>query len=227
MVIDYDAFQSFMRPALFSARVKRILMSIILKRDVSPSKYAWLITSIFVCLTPTLAHAEDTTSVLSIPKEWRIENTTYPPPWAKSLPWSGKIELRFPPGFFKPTSIFFWSYPILYQLDGNCINHDVELKRALLDYDAGLYGDKYSRQQIEITIQKPKRKHPSLPTVLTFKGFDPFTTLKPLTTYMEIQRRYDPVTDITTILILRSARPIDKKDTVWKTLYRFRKDAGF
>ncbi|MCS5631304.1 MAG: hypothetical protein NZ744_10785, partial [Pirellulaceae bacterium] len=63
--------------------------------------------------------------------------------------------------------------------------------------------------------------------ILTFKGFDPFTTKRPLTTYLEIQRRYDDVSNVTTILILRSARPIDKKDTVWKTLYRFRKDAGF
>ena len=103
----------------------------------------------------------------------------------------------------------------------------MELKRALLDYDAGLYGGQYARKLIDITIEHPKVDQRKQLKVVTFKGFDPFTTKKPLTTYLEIQRRYDLVTDTTTILILRSARPIDKDDSVWQKLYHFHKDAGF
>jgi|GEM_PF-773726 len=227
MFIDYDAFPSFLRRRYFTSVLKRIFMAIILQRNLHPARNARIVAFILMCTIPTLTHAQDTKSVLSVPQGWRIENTTYPPPWAKSLPWKGKIELRFPPGFFQPTSMYFWSYPILYQLQGNCITNDEELKRALLDYDTGLYGGKYSREQIDITVQKPKQGQRGRPNTLTFKGFDPFTTKKPLTTYLEIQRRYDEVADMTTILILRSARPIDKKDAVWKALYRFRKDAGF
>tara|TARA_B110000438_G_C15639966_1_gene574864 strand:- start:197 stop:733 length:537 start_codon:yes stop_codon:yes gene_type:complete len=178
-------------------------------------------------MVPSIAQSQDTKSVLSVPQGWRIENTTYPPPWAKSLPWKGKIELRFPPGFFQATSKYFWSYPILYQLQGNCITNDTELKRALLEYDVGLYGGKYSRDQIDITVSNLKKRARGQPHKLILKGFDPFTTKQPLTTYLEIQRRYDDVSDMTTILILRSARPIDKKDAVWQALYRFRKDADF
>jgi len=178
-------------------------------------------------MIPSLVQAQGTESVLSVPQGWRIENTTYPPPWAKSLPWSGKIELRFPPGFFQTTSNYFWSYPILYKLQGNCITNDAELKHALLEYDAGLYGGKYLRKHIDVTVQPPQPRQRNRVKTLTVKGFDPFTTNKPLTTYLLIQRRYDDVSDMTTILILRSARPINKRDAVWKTLYRFRKDAGF
>jgi len=202
-------------------------MSYIFPRNLYPSRLAPITVLVCMCTITTLADAQDTKSVLSIPPGWRVENTTYPPPWAKSLPWKGKIELRFPPGFFQPTSPFFWSYPILYKLQGDCITNDAELKRALLDYDAGLYGGQYSPSQIDITVQNTRQGQRGRPNALTFKGFDPFTTKQPLTTYLQIQRRYDKVTDVTTILILRSARPIGKKDIVWKTLYRFRKDAGF
>jgi hypothetical protein len=216
-----------MRRRYFASLLKQLFMSIIFQHDLYPPRYVWVLIFILVCTIPTWAHAQDTQTVLRVPQGWRIENTTYPPPWAKSLPWKGKIELRFPPGFFKPSSAYFWSYPILYILQGNCITNDAELKRALLDYDTGLYGGKYLREQIQITVETPKRKQQKQPKVLTFKGFDPFTTEKPLTTYLEVQRRYDRVSDTTTILILRSARPVDKADAVWQTLYRFRKDAGF
>jgi hypothetical protein len=216
-----------MRRRYFRSMLKRIIMSNVFNYNLYPSGCTQLIGLVLLCTMASLSLADDDKSVLSVPQGWRVENTTYPPPWAKSLPWKGKIELRFPPGFFKPTSPYFWTYPILYKLQGKCITNDIELKRALLDYDAGLYGETYSRKLINITIQKLKVTRQDQPKVLTFKGFDPFTTKKPLTTYLEIQRKYHPVTDTTTILILRSARPIDKEDSVWRTLYQFRKDAGF
>ena len=227
MFIDYDAFLSFLRRRYFTSPLKRIVKSRIFQSKLPLSRRAPIVAFILVCMVPSLVQSQDTRSLLSVPQGWRIENTTYPPPWAKSLPWKGKIELRFPPGFFQATSNYFWSYPSLYQLQGNCITNDTELKLALLEYDAGLYGGKYSRDQIDITVSNHKKRPRGQPHILIFKGFDPFTTKQPLTTYLEIQRRYDGVSDMTTILILRSARPIDKRDAVWKTLYRFRKDAGF
>ena len=216
-----------MRRRYFRSLLKRIFMSNIFPCNLYQARCSQIIGLILLCTTPTFSYAQDDKSVLSVPTGWRVENTTYPPPWAKTLPWKGKIELRFPPGFFKPTSQYFWTYPILYTLQGKCITNDVELKRALLDYDAGLYGGQFARKLIDITIQHPKVDQREQLKVVFFKGFDPFTTKKPLTTYLEIQRRYDLVTDTTTILILRSARPIDKDDSVWQKLYHFHKDAGF
>ena len=227
MFIDYDSFLSFLRRRCFTSPRKRIVISRIFQANRRSCGHARIVAFMLVCMIPSLVQSQDTKTVLSVPQGWRIENTSYPPPWAKSLPWKGKIELRFPPGFFQSTSDYFWSYPILYQLQGDCITNDAELKRALLDYDAGLYGGKYPRDKIDITVRVPKQRQRGQPHILTFKGFDPFATKKPLTTYLEIQRRYDDASDMTTILILRSARPIDKKDAVWKALYRFRKDAGF
>src|SRR4051812_3676538 len=76
---------------------------------------------------------------LDLPKGWRSEDTTYPPPWARDLPWRGDLQIRFPPGWFNAKSPFFWSYPVLYQLDGDVLSSRDDLAKALRAYDAGLY----------------------------------------------------------------------------------------
>jgi len=163
---------------------------------------------------------------LPVPAEWRVENTSYPPPWAQTLPWKGTIQLRFPKSFFDSDSDYFWSYPILYQLRGDVITNTKELKRALLEYDAGLYGNKYPKEKIKITLRtRPAdERYP----VIIVDGFDPFTTNKPLRTWIVYHRRYEKQTDTTTILLLRSSQPYDPENDVWKTLRTlFRSHAGF
>jgi hypothetical protein len=46
---------------------------------------------------------------LKVPQGWRTEDRSYPPPWARELPWHGDVQIRFPPGWFDPASPFFWS----------------------------------------------------------------------------------------------------------------------
>ena len=70
---------------------------------------------------------------LPVPEGWRTEDTSYPPPWAEQLPWKGTLQLRVPPGFFDKDDAFFWSYPILYQLEGDVLASDRDLQRALRD----------------------------------------------------------------------------------------------
>ena len=163
---------------------------------------------------------------LPVPKEWRVENTSYPPPWAKTLPWRGTIQLRFPKGFFDPDNDFFWSYPILYQLQGDVIKTNPELKRGLIEYDAGLYGNKYPKAKIKIDF-RPQITAERYPTIVV-DGFDPFTTNKPLRTWIVYHRRYEKDTDTTTILLLRSSQPYDPENDVWRTLRKkFQSQAGF
>lgn len=163
---------------------------------------------------------------LPVPAEWRVENTSYPPPWAQTLPWKGTIQLRFPKSFFDSNSDYFWSYPILYQLRGDAITNNKELKRALLEYDAGLYGSKYPKEKIKITLgSRPAGEN--YPIIIV-DGFDPFTTNKPLRTWIVYHRRYEKKSDTTTILLLRSSQPYDAENEVWKTLRTmFRPQTGF
>ena len=126
-----------------------------------------------------------------------------------------------------PESKFFWSYPIMYLLQGDVLKSDADLKRALRSYDAGLYRDQFTSGEIKITLTRPKLKAKPGTIRVTFDGFDPFTTKKPLRTYMTIYRRFDEKTKQTILLILRSSRRYDPRDPVWKSLLTFPKDVGF
>ena len=164
---------------------------------------------------------------LHVPTNWRVENTPYPPPWAKTLPWKGTLQLRFPPGFFMPEHDFSWSYPIMYVLQGNVLKSVSDLKLALKTYDAGLYGDQFPITKINVTLIRKNRFPGPKPMHILFDGFDPFTTKKELRTHMVIYRRFDERTQRTILLILRSRRPPDPNDPVWKSLLKFPADIGF
>lgn len=180
-----------------------------------------ILTTIFMI---NVSFANDLVT-LPVPKGWRMENTAYPPPWAKSLPWKGSLQLRFPEGFFDKDDDFFWSYPILYQLQGNVIKTNEELKRALLEYDIGLYGDRYPKEKVTMHVNNGKQAKGH--SVVVINGYDPFTTKASLRTWIHVDRRYDSKSDRTVILLLRSAQPFDLDNPVWKELRTFRGKAGF
>ena len=155
-----------------------------------------------------------------------MENTTYPPPWAKTLPWKGTIQLRFPKTFFEAGSDYFWSYPILYQLTGDVLKKEDELRQALIAYDAGLYGTQYDKHKIKLSVlqSKPPSQYP----IIVFDGFDPFTTKKPLRTWIVYHRRYDETSNTTIVLLLRSSQKYNVEHPVWRTLIqKYRQQAGF
>ena len=164
---------------------------------------------------------------LSVPTQWRIEDTPYPPPWAQQLPWKGRLQLRFPPGFFKKQDPYFWSYPIFYWLRGDVLGARSELQRALRAYDAGLYGKQFRSERIKLEMGPDRTRRLGRQMVVyrrvMIAGFDPFVTKRPLTTYLETYRWYCPQSKHTAVLILRSPRRPDPQDPVWKKLLHFQK----
>ena len=179
---------------------------------------------VLIALTTSSSHGQKPLQ-LPVPDGWRVENTSYPPPWARTLPWKGTLQLRFPKGFFDAKSDFFWSYPILYQLKGDVIKTDEELQRALLEYDAGLYDGRYPKNKI--TMDVVKNPKPSKAPLIIVDGYDPFTTKMPLRTWIQFHRRYDKQNDLTIILLLRSAQSYSLENPVWQELQSFRKSVGF
>ena len=167
---------------------------------------------------------------LEVPAKWRTEDTPYPPPWARQLPWKGSLQLRFPPGFFQKQDPYFWSYPIFYWLRGDVLADRAALERALRAYDAGLYGRQFKAEQIKMVVGADREFRGDRQTIVyrrvTLHGFDPFVTRRPLTTYLETFRWYCPDSRYTAVLILRSARRPHPHDPVWKRLLRFRASVG-
>ncbi|MEE3371280.1 MAG: hypothetical protein VX346_18240 [Planctomycetota bacterium] len=162
---------------------------------------------------------------LPVPPQWRIEDTPYPPPWAQQLPWKGRLQLRFPPGFFQKQDSYFWSYPIFYWLRGDVLGDRAALQRALREYDAGLYGKQFKPNQIKMEMSPDKTRRLGRQMVVyrrvVVDGFDPFVTKRPLKTYLETYRWYCPLDKHTAVLILRSPRRPDPQDPVWKKLLQF------
>jgi hypothetical protein len=162
---------------------------------------------------------------LELPKGWRSEDGPYPPQWARQLPWRGDLEIRFPPGWFNAKSPYFWSYPVLYHLDGDILASGEDLVKALRAYDGGLYRGQFAADKIQIDMGKEgevqKQGHSAIRRSVTLKGFDPFTTRRELTTYLEVFRWYCPESNKTEVLLLRSPRTFNEDDDVWKALLPF------
>jgi hypothetical protein len=141
------------------------------------------------------------------------------------LPWKGALEVRFPSGWFDKDAPFYWSYPVLYWLEGDVLSRRDDLERALRDYDAGLYGAQFERSQIKINFGPDqgvqKLGHGVVRRAVTIDGFDPFTTKGPLTTHLVTFRWYCSPARRTAVLILRSPRPFAEDDRVWSALQPF------
>ncbi len=176
-----------------------------------------------LALTTAATAAES--AKLDLPKGWRSEDHAYPPPWARELPWRGELQVRFPPGWFDAKSPEFWSYPVLYQLDGDVLSSREDLTKALRTYDGGLYRGRFDPAKIRIEVgedhQTERSGHPVTRRSVDFDGFDPFATRRELTTHLEVFRWYCPESRKTEVLILRSPRPFKEDDPVWKILLPF------
>jgi hypothetical protein len=162
---------------------------------------------------------------LDLPKGWQTENASYPPPWAKELPWKGGLQIRFPPGWFNAKSPFYWSYPVLYWLEGDVLSSRDDLNKALRAYDAGLYGDKFEAARIKIEVGEVRKAeklgHSVARRSVTIDGFDPFVIKQELKTHLEVFRWHCPQSSRTAVLILRSPRPFKEDDPVWSVLLPF------
>ena len=164
-------------------------------------------------------------SKLPVPKGWRTEDTAYPPPWAKELPWKGDIQIRFPPGWFDAKSPNFWSYPVLYWLEGDVLASRDDMEKALRSYDAGLYAGAFDGSRIKIDIGEDRKAeklgHAVVRRSITIDGFDPFATKRELKTHLEVFRWYCPESKKTEVLILRSPRDFKEDDEVRTILLPF------
>jgi hypothetical protein len=70
-------------------------------------------------------------------------------------------SIRFPPGWFDAKPPNFWSYPVLYRLDGDVLASRDEMEKALRSYEAGLYGGAFGKSKIEIDIGEDRKAEKS------------------------------------------------------------------
>lgn len=72
------------------------------------------------------------------PPAWRGEVISLPPGFAKNLAWKGTENIRFAPGMFKAEHANFFSYVLVFLLEGEADVSEAAVKKQVLVYYQGL-----------------------------------------------------------------------------------------
>lgn len=156
--------------------------------------------------------------VFAAAPSWNVEQSFFPPNWAKHLPYRGELHIQFSPDFGKTNTSGFWSYLITYKLNGNVLSEQAELEKTLKDYDFGLYAGAVPESAVTVILSRGSAtgQHGGDRYTGTLVGFDSFFTKQPLTSQLQVSRWYCPDSDRTFVTIARS--PARRTNEIWKEL---------
>jgi hypothetical protein len=84
---------------------------------------------------------------LSIPKGWQTERFSFPLNFAPEISYQGVEDLRFAPGWAKSASEEYWSYAILWYLEGSPEINSGILEKNLNAYFSGLIRSNLQRSK--------------------------------------------------------------------------------
>jgi hypothetical protein len=159
---------------------------------------------------------------LDVPKGWRGERIVLPPGFAKDMKVKGIEEIRFAPGMFQPEAKDFFSYVIVFRLDGKPDLTVESLNAELLTYYRGL-AKAVGRGQIKtegFSIEVVPIKDDQKPTVddyvAALKWVEPFKTKKEQALRIEI-RSWQSAKDRRTWVFM-NVSPNKPDDAIWKTM---------
>ncbi len=121
-----------------------------------------------------------------LPEGWRIERTTFPPPFAPNVQLKGIEEMRFPPGWGVAGSDEYFSVSFLLWLDGGQTLSESVLQEMFRCYFDGLISNnvaKNARDMILPTKVQIKKIKPEPDDLVTYAGtidILDYMALKPL-----------------------------------------------
>jgi hypothetical protein len=73
-----------------------------------------------------------------LPAGWSAESNKFPLGFASALPYRGTEEVRYAPGMYKPGTRDFWTYAIVWALEGEAPVAEADLEANLTTYFKGL-----------------------------------------------------------------------------------------
>lgn len=152
---------------------------------------------------------------------WAQETIPFPLDFAPELPYQGREELRFAPGFSTPGASTFWSYAFVWWLEESPSFEPRSISAALRDYFRGLAlavgKDKFSIDPEHFRVELAPKSEGS-PSVLVgqIHSYDAFVTGQPIVLNVEVSLRSCPRAAHTAILFLLSPKSTD--DSVWTEL---------
>jgi hypothetical protein len=158
---------------------------------------------------------------LATPKGWKTERISLPPSFAPNMTWQGHEDIRFAPGMFKRDQADFFTYFVLFWVEGKPDFSEKQLTKELIAYYQGL-------SQAVIKTRSPGTKVEKV--TATFEPADPKADKKkwrraelkwtePFTTVasqkLRLQLKTGVVGERSYVIMLVSP---SKEKSVWKPL---------
>jgi hypothetical protein len=167
---------------------------------------------------------------LKEPSAWQFERFSLPPVFSSDFPYKGIEELRFSPGMFIKDSSDYFSYAFIAQLDSTAHITQSEIKNYLLPYFKGLCGSTAKQRnlsidtsQINVSVEKKNNVAGNgaiYNSVLNVFGV--FADGAPVTLNAEMKILNNTKSKKTYLVFIAS--PHNKKDGIWKQLYKIQND---
>lgn len=189
---------------------------------------------LFVCLiflaSLSATAQEAKPELLKEPASWEFERFPMPPGFAPGIPYKGVEELRFSPGMFKKDSATYFTYAFVAQLDSITAISQTEIYDYLFNYFKGLCISTAKNRNLiidssKVTVAVKKKK--GIPAgnavyncVLNIFGV--FQDGAPVKLNAEVKVVTDMAAKKTWFVFIAS--PLEKKNAVWKELYKIQKE---
>ncbi|WP_417389762.1 hypothetical protein [Gimesia sp.] len=172
---------------------------------------------------------------ITVPGDWKGEQISLPPSFAREMQFKGIEEARFSPGMFQEKSNTFFSYFFVFKIDPGSELTQKNIERELLTYYQGLSSTIFinSRNKkidtsgftCKLTKTMPVDPQKIYPEGLTeyaatVNWTEPFVTQKPQTLNLIIQTWTDKTTGHGYLFVCVS--PQDLKDNIWQSMQNIR-----
>lgn len=171
---------------------------------------------------------------IKVPADWRGEQISLPPSFAREMQFKGIEEARFSPGMFQEKSNTFFSYFFVFQIDPGSELTPKNIERELLIYYQGLSRTIFNSRKknidtsgftCKLTKATPVDSQKIYPPGLkeytaTVNWTEPFVTRKPQTLNLIIQAWTDKTSKHGYLFVCVS--PQDDKAKIWQTMQNIR-----
>ena len=177
-----------------------------------------------------LAADSELAKQITVPPDWKGEQISLPPSFAKEMQFKGIEEARFSPGMFQEKSNTFFTYFFVFKIDPGIELTQKNIERELLTYYQGLSRTIFNSRKKKIDTSQftckltkaipvdPQKIYPQGLTEYsaTVKWTEPFVTQKPQTLNLIIQAWTGKATKHGYLFVCVS--PQDFKAKIWRSM---------
>lgn len=168
-----------------------------------------------ITVDPKLCNPNEKADLIKVDSTWKKEIFPFPIRFAKSIPYEGFEEARFPPeGWLDKNHPNFWSYTFAWKIHKTEVISKTELEENLKIYFDGLNNHKNFNTTASLTTVKTEKN------TITFQGkvliYDRFTTNEKLLLNVIIESILCKISKKTLVLFKFSPKSFDHE--TWKML---------